>query len=56
MNTREPEKKTKGLACHQCGCRHLFVDNTRKIKGKIIRYRRCRNCGGHVTTCETVVP
>ena len=41
-----------GLECRRCGCRHFFVDNTRKVSRMIIRYRRCRNCGQRVTTCE----
>jgi hypothetical protein len=48
----EAQGESRGLECRRCGCRHFFVDNTRKASRMIIRYRRCRNCGQRVTTCE----
>ena len=41
-----------GLVCRKCGCRHFFVDNTRRAGKVIYRYRRCGNCGQRMTTCE----
>jgi len=49
---QEESGERRGLECRRCGCRHFFVDNTRKASHMIIRYRRCRNCGQRVTTCE----
>jgi transcriptional regulator NrdR family protein len=46
------ENSGAGLECRKCGCRHFFVDNTRRAGRMIIRYRRCRNCGQRMTTCE----
>jgi hypothetical protein len=46
------EPSGAGLECRKCGCRHFYVDNTRKVNRMIIRYRRCRNCGQRMTTCE----
>lgn len=45
----------RGLECRRCGCRHFYVDNTRKAHRMIIRYRRCRNCGQRQTTCERAI-
>lgn len=43
----------KGLACHKCGCKHLFVVWTRPGTGKrIIRRRKCRSCGTLLYTTE----
>jgi len=50
-----PENDERGLECRQCGCRHFFVDHTRKVNHMIVRYRRCRHCGQRMTTCERVV-
>jgi len=57
MDSTEPkaDDKKAGLECRQCGCRHLPVWNTRRDRGKVIRYRRCRNCGARITTCERIV-
>lgn len=43
-----------GLECRNCGCKHLPVDRTRKVKNKIIRYRHCRNCGRSKITIERI--
>ncbi len=48
----EDSGESRGLECRRCGCRHFFVDNTRRANRMIIRYRRCRNCGQRMTTCE----
>ena len=45
----------QGLECRKCGCRHFQVDHTRKVSRMIIRYRRCRNCGQRMTTCERAI-
>ncbi len=47
-----PDPPERGLECRRCGCRHFFVDHTRKVNHMIIRYRRCRHCGQRMTTCE----
>ena len=47
-------KKEKGIACPDCGCRHLIVDATRKFFGGVTRYRICRNCGRRVRTREII--
>lgn len=49
------ERDARGLECRRCGCRHFFVDHTRKARRMVIRYRRCRHCGQRVTTCERPV-
>jgi transcriptional regulator NrdR family protein len=51
----EREVESKGLICPQCGCRHFYVVYTRPRAGKIVRRKRCRNCGRHVLTYERVV-
>jgi len=53
--TWPPDDDGRGLECRKCGCRHFYVDNTRKVNRMIIRYRRCRNCGQRMTTCERAV-
>lgn len=50
-----PGKDDRGLECRRCGCRHFFVDHTRRTSGLIVRYRRCRHCGQRMTTCERPV-
>ncbi|MEW6199156.1 MAG: hypothetical protein AB1601_10920 [Planctomycetota bacterium] len=50
-----PDKDDRGLECRKCGCRHFFVDHTRRANGMIVRYRRCRHCGQRMTTCERAV-
>ncbi len=47
-----PAGEPFGLECRRCGCRHLPVDHTRRMKGMIVRYRHCRHCGARVTSCE----
>jgi len=42
----------QGVVCPKCGCAHLPVLNTRRSMDRIVRYRRCRNCGRRVTTYE----
>jgi len=49
-HSRREDKR--GLECRKCGCRHFFVDNTPRAGKMIIHYRRCRNCGQPMTTCE----
>lgn len=43
-----------GIACPACGCRHLPVNHTRRMKNRIIRYRQCRHCGKNLTTVEKI--
>ncbi len=47
-----PDDRPQGLECRKCGCRHFYVDHTRRVMHKIVRYRRCRHCGARMTTCE----
>ncbi len=51
----QDDDTSRGLECRECGCRHFYVDHTRKAHRMIIRYRRCRHCGRRVTTCERVM-
>jgi len=45
----------KGLVCPKCGGRRFGVVYTRPgWGGKLVRRRRCRNCGQRVTTTERV--
>jgi DNA-directed RNA polymerase subunit RPC12/RpoP len=41
-----------GIACPQCGCRHMRVGDTDPLSGKIRRYRICRHCGRRTVTFE----
>lgn len=55
MADKQAEKeKTVGIECRKCGCRHFYVDHTEAMPGKIVRYRRCRNCGNRIVTTERV--
>ena len=45
----------RGIACKNCGCKHLSVYYTRRHVKKIIRMRQCRHCGRRVRTVERVV-
>ena len=47
-----PAESQQGVVCPKCGCAHLPVLNTRRSMSRIVRYRRCRNCGKRVTTYE----
>lgn len=42
----------KGLVCPFCGYGDTRVNDSRKQKGKNIRYRRCIACGGAFATIE----
>jgi transcriptional regulator NrdR family protein len=55
MNKEKDFEKNDGLVCRNCGCHHFYTDNTRKGTNRVIRSRRCRNCGKRVTTIERVV-
>ncbi len=49
----DDQKDQRGLACRQCGCRHLIVIYTRPASGgRLVRRRECRNCGKRFTTYE----
>ena len=50
----EPNEK-KGLACPNCGCRHLEVYYTRDGLQIIKRVRICRHCGRRIPTQEKIV-
>ncbi|MCP4248062.1 MAG: hypothetical protein GY778_13530 [bacterium] len=44
-----------GIACPECGCKHLPVSSTRPGPGDMrTRVRYCRNCGRRVVTREVV--
>lgn len=45
----------RGIACPDCGCQDLRVQNTRDGNGIIKRWRVCRNCGRRVVTQEKPV-
>ncbi len=46
----------RGLVCPKCGCRHFYVIYTRPAWGnRIIRRRRCRDCGARITTTERMI-
>jgi len=52
-STDEELKRTRGLECPRCGCRHFYVVYTRPAtKGRVLRRRECRYCGRRVTTYE----
>lgn len=57
--TRDHPKAEKefeaGLECKKCGCRHFYVDRTKKAMHKKIRYVHCRNCGTRHVTIERIV-
>jgi len=45
----------RGLRCPDCGCRHLFVVETRQTYDhRIRRLRECRHCGRTFTTYERI--
>lgn len=44
-----------GLACPNCGCRHLPVVYTRHRHGRTIRVRECRHCQRRIQTYEQIV-
>lgn len=48
------EADDKGLSCPECGCKHLPVWYTRPRLNKIMRVRKCRNCGMRLTTYERI--
>lgn len=45
-----------GVACPNCGCRHLLSGGVRRSGHLVIRHRTCRNCGRTVKTVEKAVP
>ena len=48
-----PDPEERGIECPTCGCRHFEVTKTRQgLKGRIIRWRRCRHCGRPIVTHE----
>lgn len=47
-------EKTNGICCPDCGCRHLFVNNTIQIRNGVKRYRECRHCGKIIVTREKI--
>lgn len=43
----------RGLQCRVCGCQHLEVSHTERLKNGTIRRRRtCRHCGAKYVTFE----
>ena len=46
-------KKTRGIECQHCGCKHFRVIYTRPAwGGRILRRHECRHCGRRMTTSE----
>lgn len=41
-----------GPQCRRCGCRHLPVHHTRRVRDMLVRVRYCRNCGTRMLTRE----
>ena len=58
MTKRDNEQQPAPFACPKCGCRHLPVLYTRRVrvaKQEIVRRRReCRNCKHRMTTSESI--
>lgn len=54
--TESPKQSEQpaGMQCPSCGCRHLPVYYTRQRIGKVVRVRKCRNCGRKILTTERV--
>ncbi len=51
---REQPSEIPGIVCPKCECRHFDVEYTRPRVGRIVRARRCRNCGYRVITTERI--
>jgi len=47
------QQDARGFQCAQCGCNNFAVDDTRRIRDGVRRYRVCRCCGHRITTIET---
>lgn len=45
----------QGLSCPRCGCSELPVHYTRKKYEKVVRLRKCANCGSRLLTAERIV-
>jgi predicted SprT family Zn-dependent metalloprotease len=50
-DTKQAERQG-GLRCPSCQCPHLPVSYTRHRTDKIMRVRKCRNCGRRLVTYE----
>jgi len=47
---------TRGLACPRCGQQRFAVVYTRRAAGaKLVRRRRCLDCGRRITTWERAI-
>jgi transcriptional regulator NrdR family protein len=54
--TVKMDPKQRGLVCRQCGASQFEVLYTRGIiGGRLMRRRRCRQCGRRCTTVERVL-
>ena len=52
-NPEDAKPPTQGIACRECGCRHLYTTRVRKVyDGMVRRRRQCRSCGFEFTTHE----
>jgi hypothetical protein len=50
---KDDAEQWDGLRCPRCNCGHLPVFYTRQRgKNRIMRVRKCRNCGHKMTTYE----
>jgi hypothetical protein len=50
--SKERPAKLQSLECPRCGCRHMYVVDTRSTPNRIIRVRECRHCGRRMRTYE----
>lgn len=50
--SEDPPAKLQSLECPRCGCRHMYVVDTRSTPKRIIRIRECRHCGRRLRTYE----
>ena len=44
----------KGISCPSCGCSDIRTSNTLQHENKVTRYKKCRNCGKSMRTCEVI--
>jgi hypothetical protein len=48
------EEEPRGLQCRVCGCQHLEVTHTERLRNGTIRRRRiCRHCGAKYVSYES---
>jgi transcriptional regulator NrdR family protein len=55
MKEKEDEReapRAEGIPCRGCGCTHHHVVYVRRLEGRVMRRRECRNCGRRMITYE----